>query len=156
MKDIYLTYLNTWKNNGGDLFCNFSSVTEHSKHGHWGAKIDEKQSRAEAPKYDALLTFIEQNDIWFIKDATLDNESTELKIDNIRVYPNPSSGYFFIESSNSYISSVLLYDLTGTLVLQKYLMESRVQISTSNLKKGIYFLSVKNSNTENIFKIVIQ
>jgi hypothetical protein len=63
MKDIYLSYFNVWKNNGGKMFSCFSSTGGDGSSGHWGARHYEGQPRAEAPKYDAMLTFIEQNDL---------------------------------------------------------------------------------------------
>ena len=65
MKDVYLRYLNGWKHAGGGLFVHFTTVAPPGKFGRWGAMERLGQPRAEAPKYDALLTFIEGTPRWY-------------------------------------------------------------------------------------------
>ncbi len=65
MKDLYLRYLKGWKEAGGGLFLHFNSVMRPSKYGRWGALQSMEQPRAEAPKYDALMTFSETTPRWF-------------------------------------------------------------------------------------------
>jgi hypothetical protein len=65
MKDLYLRYLKGWKDAGGGLFLHFNSVMRPSKYGRWGALQSMEQPRAEAPKYDALMTFSETTPRWF-------------------------------------------------------------------------------------------
>jgi len=65
MKDLYLRYLNGWKHAGGSLFVHFTTVAPPGKFGRWGAMERLDQPRAEAPKYDALLTFIEGTPRWY-------------------------------------------------------------------------------------------
>lgn len=59
MYDAYTQLLQTWKDTGGTLFVHFTDVTQPSKWGSWGALEYIDQERA--PKYDALMDFIEQN-----------------------------------------------------------------------------------------------
>lgn len=65
MKQLYLDYLSIWKGSGGELFVHFNDVTRYTKSGRWGALEYIAQPRAEAPKFDALQTFIEQTPIWW-------------------------------------------------------------------------------------------
>ena len=65
MKQIYLEYLAGWRDNGGRLFVHFTDCFVPGKFGRWGALEYLEQPRAEAPKFDALLTFIEQNPRWW-------------------------------------------------------------------------------------------
>ncbi len=65
MKDVYLRYLAAWKDAGGGLFLHFNSAMRPSKYGRWGALTSMEQPRAEAPKYDALMTFIEKTPRWY-------------------------------------------------------------------------------------------
>ncbi len=65
MKRAYLRYLEGWKHVGGSLFVAFAGVSPASKHGRWGAIENYGQTREQAPKYDALLTFIEKTPSWF-------------------------------------------------------------------------------------------
>ena len=63
MKDIYRKYFNKWRDLDADVFAHFSSATDYNRYGSWGAKEFGWETRAQAPKYDALLTFIEQNPV---------------------------------------------------------------------------------------------
>jgi hypothetical protein len=65
VKQIYLTYLNRWKQGGGQLFMHFNDVSRYTKWGRWGALEYVAQPRTNAPKFDALQTFIEQNAVWW-------------------------------------------------------------------------------------------
>ncbi len=64
-KWIYLDYLAAWKQNGGELFVHFNDVSRFDKWGRWGALEYAAQPRHEAPKFDALQSFIETNPVWW-------------------------------------------------------------------------------------------
>lgn len=65
MKALYLRYLQGWKAAGGGLFLHFTSTYRPTKYGRWGAAETLEQTRAEAPKLDALLTFQETTPRWW-------------------------------------------------------------------------------------------
>jgi hypothetical protein len=65
LKPIYARYLAGWKASGAGLFLHFNDVMRPTKYGRWGARQFQSQPRAEAPKYDALMTFIEATPRWF-------------------------------------------------------------------------------------------
>jgi len=52
---IYEKYLDDWVNEGGDLFCNFSSVSVWSKWGSWGLLQHMDEDPAKSPKFKALM-----------------------------------------------------------------------------------------------------
>jgi hypothetical protein len=65
MKKLYLKDLAGWKQSGGKLFAVFASVGRYSKWGSWGVLEHADQDPATAPKYQALLEFVEKNPIWW-------------------------------------------------------------------------------------------
>jgi len=65
MKDLYLDYLAGWKANGGTLAAIFSSTGTWSKWGSWGLMEHHGQPVAEAPKYQAVIEFLDQNPRWW-------------------------------------------------------------------------------------------
>ena len=65
MKQLYLDYLALWKRERGELFVHFNDVSRYTKSGRWGALEYVAQPRAESPKFDGLMTFIEQNPAWW-------------------------------------------------------------------------------------------
>ena len=65
MKQIYLDYLAGWKQAGGTMFVIFSSTGKYSKWGSWGLMEYHGQPENAAPKYQAVLEFIEKNHRWW-------------------------------------------------------------------------------------------
>ncbi|HEX5062624.1 MAG TPA: hypothetical protein VFV99_24800, partial [Kofleriaceae bacterium] len=65
MRQLYTSYLDGWKANGGELLVHFVNCDAPSKWGRWGALEYLEQPRSEAPKYDAVQTFIETNPAWW-------------------------------------------------------------------------------------------
>jgi hypothetical protein len=69
IKQLYLDYLALWKREGGELFVHFNDVSRYTKSGRWGALEYVAQPRSESPKFDALMTFIELNPVWWTARA---------------------------------------------------------------------------------------
>jgi hypothetical protein len=65
MREIYLAYLDMWKDAGGRLFVHFTHIGGYSRHGRWGSMERYDQPRTAAPKYDALMSFQERNARWW-------------------------------------------------------------------------------------------
>ena len=61
MKNLYLDYLAGWRRNGGTLAVMFSSMGTYSKWGSWGLLEYHGQPVADAPKYQAVMEFLEKN-----------------------------------------------------------------------------------------------
>ena len=61
MKALYLAYLDDWKKSGGGLFVHYVNTSTPMKWGFWGASEYMNQPLTEAPKADALLTFMKNN-----------------------------------------------------------------------------------------------
>ncbi len=60
MGDAYSEYLAAWNQAGGKSFVHFSAPRIYSWYGSWGAKEFITQKRSNAPKYDALLRYIDK------------------------------------------------------------------------------------------------
>jgi hypothetical protein len=60
MKELYLQDLRGWRESGGRLMCVFSSMGNYSKWGSWGVLENGGQDAASAPKYQALLEFLNE------------------------------------------------------------------------------------------------
>ena len=65
MKQLYLEYLAGWKENGGTMMAIFSSTGRFSKWGSWGIMEYHGQPTTEAPKYQAVIEFLEKNPRWW-------------------------------------------------------------------------------------------
>ncbi|MFY7734492.1 MAG: T9SS type A sorting domain-containing protein [Bacteroidia bacterium] len=73
----------------------------------------------------------------------------------IKVYPIPANNYLTIEQSSNVNTQISLINILGEVVLNKQIHYSE-NIDLSGLSKGIYFLSLENSNGKAIQKIIIQ
>ena len=58
MAAAYRRHFRTWADNGGGLYCVFSSVTAPSKWGSWGLLEAETQDPADAPKWTAVAELL--------------------------------------------------------------------------------------------------
>jgi hypothetical protein len=61
----------------------------------------------------------------------------------LRVYPNPSNGEFFIESQAE--MQIELYTSLGQLILQKQLEPGKNKVDLAKEAKGIYFIKMKDA-----------
>ncbi len=59
MRDFYLEFLRAVTEAGVDLFAHYVNTAKWTPHGRFGAREHLLQTRAESPKYDAILTFME-------------------------------------------------------------------------------------------------
>ncbi len=161
MKDIYLNYFNVWKNNGGGMFCAFNSCALGSKYGHWGAKTYESQPRSEAPKYDAMLTFMEQNDMWFLENTpTIDpianktvTKFEEIENESFGGYPTLIHDWLIIQT-NADKQLVTIIDLNGKTVFKRQFPGSEININTSGFESGIYIVGLQSEQGVQYKKII--
>ncbi len=74
--------------------------------------------------------------------------------DQIKIYPNPSSGQFTIESANNSIISV--YDMLGNKVAELVSNNNKIQVDLSSNKKGLYVIKIQNGDAQEMKKIILQ
>ncbi len=65
MRPVYAHYFDAWKAAGGKLFVYYAAPGKYTKWGSWGIAETLSQPRSQAPKLDAVLTFIEENPRWW-------------------------------------------------------------------------------------------
>jgi hypothetical protein len=72
-----------------------------------------------------------------------------------KIFPNPASNYFTVQSSNSDITEMLIYNSAGKIVYSRS-FTSEVTIPCNQIgARGIYFIKLINKHSINIEKIVI-
>lgn len=68
------------------------------------------------------------------------------KVENIAIYPNPSSSLININTSLSNIEEIVVYDLLGNSILNQTNMQTTAtQIDLSANPNAIYFIAIKTS-----------
>jgi hypothetical protein len=78
------------------------------------------------------------------------------KENKLEIYPNPSTGNFYIKSDDKKIESVSIYDLYGKLVYSNSTKEMTKHIQVENLPKGNYFIQINTSNNSYQEKIELR
>jgi glucose/arabinose dehydrogenase len=96
--------------------------------------------------------------VFKVIDSSLSNATFENG--NITVYPNPAKTEIFIKnSSETVLSKVKIFDLTGKLVLTKALEnnETTTSVAISALSSGLYMIAVEDS-TGNLYqsKLIVE
>ncbi|MCK4407172.1 MAG: T9SS type A sorting domain-containing protein [Bacteroidales bacterium] len=104
-------------------------------------------------RYDHNTQYHEY-DIYILKVDSLGlitniNENTKINISNAIVYPNPGKNQITIKTftKNSYFE---LFDITGKILLKKFIPDYSTEVNVSHLPKGMYFYRIYNN--KNIFE----
>jgi len=75
---------------------------------------------------------------------------------NFKVYPNPSSGEFYIELNNGSIKQLELMDMTGKVILKQESSKDLININLENYSNGIYYLKIQSNNSVQTMKLIKQ
>lgn len=62
----------------------------------------------------------------------------------VLVYPNPASNFIQFTSFNANLNSLLIYDMTGKLIITESLENGKSKISTQSFNNGIYMYALLN------------
>ena len=72
---------------------------------------------------------------------------------NITLYPNPVNDKLTIEAEAT-LGTVEIYNLMGALVYSQKGCTNKVEINTSDLQSGIYFIRMTNDNASETRRFV--
>jgi len=73
------------------------------------------------------------------------------------IYPNPTNSGFVIDLENTGVSTIEIFDLYGKSISHVQTQNSKVSYTNPNLKSGIYFVRISDSNNNTyIQKLLIQ
>ncbi len=75
--------------------------------------------------------------------------------DAIKVYPNPSYGYFSVEGELLEGSTISLIDVLGNLITQKEAQSMLVDFDATNLSTGIYLVKIEKEKQVVTKKLII-
>ncbi|MCF6361105.1 MAG: T9SS type A sorting domain-containing protein [Cyclobacteriaceae bacterium] len=79
----------------------------------------------------------------------------DLRANNINIYPQPAQNILFIGQPNKEFDSIIIYDLNGMAVLQKGSSSDLIEVNTTALPNGIYFLKLFNREDTFTTRIVV-
>ena len=108
---------------------------------------------------DDIVQFIittNLNNVWY--DNLYLHKNTVLSTDefetaDFKVFPNPTKDNWNI-TSNTVINSVAVYDILGKQVSSLSPNSNDVEISTANIRSGIYFAKIESDNGSKTVKLI--
>ena len=77
----------------------------------------------------------------------------EVKLEGLKLYPNPTKGFLEIEATNT-INEIKVYNLIGQELLTKKGAASRLNLDLSTFNSGFYFLKIDTDKGTGVYKIV--
>jgi hypothetical protein len=92
------------------------------------------------------------NKVIIIKDSTLGLPEIE-EINNVSIYPNPTTDYLFIKS-NLDIKDIQISDLNGKIINNLEFQDNKINLT--GLKTGIYFAKISDINGKTSIKKIIK
>jgi beta-glucanase (GH16 family) len=83
-----------------------------------------------------------------LSSAVIDNQNVEISI-----YPNPSTGQFYVETPNV-INKIVVYDLTGRILSKYNPFRTKESVSIQQ-SPGVYLVKMTGDNFEKVNKVII-
>ena len=94
--------------------------------------------------------------VYYIPFLTEDGVN-EVKTTGFEVWPNPvSKGCFTLTLEKAMPTEVVIYNVNGQVVKSQSIDNQINTINIEALKSGVYFVEVKNTESKNVKKIIIQ
>jgi hypothetical protein len=88
------------------------------------------------------------------QETALSN-SEEVKLNDIKVYPNPVTDNLIIETNNNLLGiNAKIYSILGQEINSVFLNEQQNSIDVSNFQKGIYLVKIETVNGIKTFKVI--
>ncbi|MES2133242.1 MAG: T9SS type A sorting domain-containing protein [Bacteroidota bacterium] len=72
----------------------------------------------------------------------------ELKAAEVQIYPNPVKDILYINSNNTNLKTVEVYDLVGKKIISLTTAESLISINSNELTNGVYFVRIQSENAK--------
>jgi len=87
------------------------------------------------------------------KDCDTLTSTSELVIENFKIYPNPSDSKLYIKSQNNIVSHVEIIDMNGRLIVkQRY----KDYVDISQIKNGFYFIRIMTDDKKETLRSFIK
>lgn len=76
-----------------------------------------------------------------------------IEFSELKVYPNPVTDIIKIEGQQGTSYTVVLYDITGKIVMSRITFNGSLQLSLEKLNSGLYYLKINTGKTEKYIKL---
>jgi len=72
----------------------------------------------------------------------------------VKMYPNPNNGLFTIDAGTSKLSTIMVLDLSGKLILTEEVNSNKAQIDLRNLANGVYQIKAETTEGMKLIKLI--
>jgi hypothetical protein len=93
-------------------------------------------------------------DIIYGEAPQLNVNENNSNIETFHLYPNPTQNQLNIVSQNNPVQQLQIYNLTGNLVHQENTNSNKVQLTTTHLNPGVYFLKIQTTAAQTTLKFI--
>ena len=122
-----------------------------------GYTINETYYYWETKEYGRIATLIDGK-LSVMKNNNFNPISTvstnQLVIDNVEIYPNPSTENFTVKADA--LDKITVFDAIGNLVYNKTVSNNSITVNTSNLNSGIYFVQSTANGKTSTSRIIVK
>lgn len=95
------------------------------------------------PEGSPMIRLIFDSNYWGNTTTAID--AIDAAVENVTVYPNPTTGLIHIKTENSVVFDAAVSNMMGELVLAEHNISN--QLSISNLPAGVFLLTLRNAQT---------
>ena len=85
-----------------------------------------------------------------------DDSGIEENAFGLTIYPNPSTGLFFLEFEEYHNYDISVFDLSGKLVFNKNVNAIKYKVDLSDLASGSYTIKITNEEASVVQKLIIE
>jgi hypothetical protein len=89
-------------------------------------------------------------------DAVTNDSGNATEENEIRLFPNPSTGRVFITLPTSSDASITLMDINGRVIKQNDYQRSQVILDVDNVSKGLYLIKIRQESRVKNIRIAIE
>ncbi len=89
----------------------------------------------------------------YFYDSTIASND-DLRASTFSIFPNPSNGNWNVNSTDTTIDTIQLYDLTGKLVISKSVNAVNTQLDGSQLSAGLYIARISSATGVETIKLI--
>jgi len=88
----------------------------------------------------------------FLDKSTLSTDTVNLLTDAFDIFPNPTRNKITVNSTETLINSLKLYNINGSLLIEKKGNHNTLELDLSKLATGIYYLNINHNVVKKIIK----
>jgi hypothetical protein len=81
-------------------------------------------------------------------------EKIQSAILGLNLYPNPASKMFTVELAHGNLSSVMLTDITGRIVMHVQADGNRMQLDITTLSNGVYYATITTDSSTEVIRVI--